>query len=165
LPGWVAVAVGVGVLAAGLELLPGVDVVDGAGVLDVGAGWELGCGVGEAEALGVLPPPGVPVPLEPGAGVPVPPEPGPCPLELLVGLAPAPEFAVLLGALGVVLVALGVVLADEAGALVVGVVDGGVVDCGEVGVGAGGVMGLVAVGSELEERSCCQSRCQLVKSV
>jgi hypothetical protein len=58
LPDWEAVGVGVGVLAVlwalepseGLELLPGVGVVDG-----VGAGCEVGCGVGGVGALGVVP--------------------------------------------------------------------------------------------------------------
>jgi hypothetical protein len=98
LPGWEAVGVGVGVLwtlepSEGLKLLPGVDVVDGVGALGVGAGCEVGCGVGDAGALGV-----------------------------------------------------------------------GAVGGGEVGGGVGTEMGLVAVVSELEETSCCQSRCQLVKS-
>jgi hypothetical protein len=151
-------------LLDGLELSlgPAVGPADEAGAVGVGLGWELGCGVGEAAAVGVLPPP-APVPLELGLGVPVPPEPWPGPVALLDGLAPAPELGalgVVLGAPGVVLAALGVVLADVAGAVGVG----GAVDAGALGTGVGVEMGLVAVASEEEETSCCQSRCQVVKS-
>jgi len=156
-------------LLEGLELAVGpvVALAEEAGAVGVGLGWELGCGVGDAGAVGVLPPP-VPVPLELGLGVPVPPEPWPGPVALLDGLTPAPELGALgvaLGVPGAVPAALGVALADVAEALGVGgAVDAGAVDAEALGTGAGVEMGLVAVASEVEETSCCQSRCQVVKS-
>jgi hypothetical protein len=156
-------------LLEGLELAVGpvVAPAEEAGAVGVGLGWELGCGVGEGAALGVLPPP-APVPLELGLGVPVPPDPWAGPVALLDGLTPAPELValgVVLGVPGVVLAALGVALADVAGALgVAGAVEAGALDAGAVGTGVGVEMGPVAVASEVEETSCCQSRCQFVKS-
>ncbi len=55
-------------LSEGLELLVGLDGVDEAGELGVGPGWDVGCGVAEADAVGVLPP-SLAVPLATGTGV------------------------------------------------------------------------------------------------